>query len=1073
MRIRWILFFILLSFSFHAVSQKHYTRNLTVDDGLPSNKIRDIYKDSRGFIWIGTTAGLTRYDGKHFKTYTRDDGLAGNRVWSITEDDQGDLWLGCYGDGISKFDGQTFTNYSEKDGLINNNVRKVQYSEKHRGLLIGTVYGFSFLQDNQPASDNPFTSFVDTTLEHKWLQVTSFLETDSVVYLLTYRDNKKYIAFDPDEGSFRYLPEDHRFHSGFPFSTCSFISSSGDTLMGNYLKGVKIYQPDTMLFDNNVGQVFDIAEDKQGNLWMASWNNGTLEKKDDEGGIYKYADGQSHHYNDELGIDTELAWSLYFDRKEKMLWIATLDQGIYLYPLNGMTYEHAKKYNPDNPQFHDIYFDSEGNKWLTVGDKIISDKNDYKTTDKHTLLRKYKAFHAFLHDSTGSCEKYDQLIRLGKYPFDNPYKMHDSIISKGSLYRPRNGFDEQKLTGFFNINEDKQGNIWVNSSAGYYYLSERGRFTPACWSRESSGYFFNERNELCQLTFNFLRKRTNPAKAGVSYGYRRGNMQYRKNTTWSDLPSYEREADKYWIVNNTDGIFCYRDGKMKDFRYLSDTIGLSFESIAVDSLGHKIVGTSTGRIHILKEKNDSLFLKGSIRQTNGLVGTLVNWMVVDSQNRLWAGTNKGLNVVNLNGFYDQDLLAVRNYTAKDGYFDHTSNDAAFNPTKDTLYVLSDQFLTKIPVCFPSEYRREARPKLYINDIMVNYKEYDWSADDEVNHWTNLPTGVPKLEHDQENLIFQFGFKYFRNPENTRYSYKLEGLQDTWTDHSPERKAVFTSLPPNHYKFKVRGYLLSNPQRTVHQEFSFTIVPPWWQTIWFYSIAGLLTVAAVYVLINRRIKRLRREAYIQNRINQLKLEALQSQMNPHFIFNGFNALQAFILDQKTKPALNYLTDFAGLIRKTLDNSRRHRISIEEETDYIRSYIELEKRRMEDLEYHIEISDGIDPVNTFMPPMLVQPLIENSIQHGLRHLTEKTGVVQIRFEKYDEKHIRCMVEDNGIGRNQAKLINERNNSTYQSKSTSITKERLRLIGNQKGVYMNFTDLDDSDGSGGTRVELIIPV
>src|SRR6056297_2887001 len=147
MKGRLFIFLILLSLSFQVIGQQHYTRQLTINDGLPSNKIRDIYKDSRGFIWIGTSAGLTRYDGNHFKTYTTDHGLAGNRVWSIDEDDQGNLWLGCYGEGISKFDGQSFTNYSEQDGLINNNVRKVQYSEIHEGMLIGTSYGFSFLQD--------------------------------------------------------------------------------------------------------------------------------------------------------------------------------------------------------------------------------------------------------------------------------------------------------------------------------------------------------------------------------------------------------------------------------------------------------------------------------------------------------------------------------------------------------------------------------------------------------------------------------------------------------------------------------------------------------------------------------------------------------------------------------------------------------------------------------------------------------------------------------------------------------------------------------------------------------------
>jgi len=248
--------FLLLSFSFQAISQQHHTRQLTIHDGLPSNKIRDIYKDSRGFIWIGTSAGLTLYDGNHFKTYTTDDGLAGNRVWSIDEDAQGNLWLGCYGEGISKFDGQFFTNYSER----------------YEGLLIGT-------------------SYVDTTLDYKWLQVTSFIETDSVIYFesadnqrmrvgdrifmlnaqdtLTYNKallirrykKKQKFRYDPD-GSYercQRLIQVGKYSFEHPYKTKDSIIPDGS-----------LYSPNNIIAEQELTGFHKINEDRKGSLWVNS-----------------------------------------------------------------------------------------------------------------------------------------------------------------------------------------------------------------------------------------------------------------------------------------------------------------------------------------------------------------------------------------------------------------------------------------------------------------------------------------------------------------------------------------------------------------------------------------------------------------------------------------------------------------------------------------------------------------------------------------------------------------------------------------------------------------------------------
>jgi ligand-binding sensor domain-containing protein len=1053
---------------FISLSQKHYTRNLNIQDGLPSNKIRDIFKDSRGYIWIGTSAGLTKYDGNKFKTYTEQDGLTGNRVWSITEDNKGNLWLGCYGEGISKFNGRTFQNYNEDSGLVNNNVRKIRYSKKHGGLLIGTVCGFSYLKDGK------FTNFKDPRYK-ELLQVTSFLETDSLIYLLTYRHNDRFIKFNPAKDTFQYLPSDHRFHYKSTNTTCSFISSNEDTLLGYYVKGMKIYRDDSVFLDRKVGQVFDIAEDGNGNLWFASWNSGNLQEKDDRGGVYRWSSDTSLYYNDELGIKTELGWCLFYDEEENVLWIGTLDKGIYLYPINGITYETAEKYNRNKPTFQDIFFDSRDYLWLTVGDKIIlkTNKNDY-SYHKEPLEQMYKSKHKFYNDPNGSYEKYEKLIEKGKYEYENPYSYYDSVIPDGKRYLPdKHDFYYKKPTinSFYKINEDRQGNVWVNSSAGYYYFTKDLEPKPNGYENVPNNFFFNKKNEKCRLNFNDINIYHYNSQKDIPKGKIRKKIRLRENTTYSDYPAYEREGDNFWIITKTDGLLKYRYDTLYRYSYLKDTIKTNYSCIAIDSLDNKIVGTTSGEVYILEEENDSIVVEHSILQRDGVIGTVFNWMVIDKNNNLWAGTNKGLNVIDLNDLYQNDELNVRVFTREDGYFDYTSKKAIFNPSKDTLYVISDAFLTKIPANLPLIYNQNAKPEIFIDNILVNYKEFDWSGLGYINEWTDLPENKPQLKHESENLIFNFGIKYYKNSENVRYSYKLEGLQKEWSGYTTENKAVFTSLSPGNYTFKVKGYLLSNPEKTYKASFSFEILPPWWQTVWFYILSGLLFVVLAYIIIHKRIQKLQAKAKTESRINQLKMDALQAQMNPHFIFNGFNALQKYILEQKVEPALKYLTDFSGIIRKTLDNSRKKYISIEEEVNYLSNYVELEKRKLENFTYDIQVDKGIDKMNTFIPPMLIQPLIENALYHGIRHLNDREGRVVVKFEKNGDQYIKCTVDDNGIGIKYAKQINQQQNNTYKSKGTSITEERLSLLNNFEGLNLRYIDKEELNGGIGTIAELFI--
>jgi hypothetical protein len=157
-------------------SQTLPCKNITINDGLPSNNIKCIFKDSRGIMWIGTEDGLCSYNGKEFKIFNQNNGLKYNNVWSITEDNQSNLWFSFYGEGIARYDGNKFSYYNTNNGLIHNSVRKLHFSKKYNCLILGTENGLSLFDGKK------FKSFTEKTLIDKF-QVMGINEDENRIFI--------------------------------------------------------------------------------------------------------------------------------------------------------------------------------------------------------------------------------------------------------------------------------------------------------------------------------------------------------------------------------------------------------------------------------------------------------------------------------------------------------------------------------------------------------------------------------------------------------------------------------------------------------------------------------------------------------------------------------------------------------------------------------------------------------------------------------------------------------------------------------------------------------------------------
>jgi len=229
------------------------------------------------------------------------------------------------------------------------------------------------------------------------------------------------------------------------------------------------------------------------------------------------------------------------------------------------------------------------------------------------------------------------------------------------------------------------------------------------------------------------------------------------------------------------------------------------------------------------------------------------------------------------------------------------------------------------------------------------------------------------------------------------------------------------------------------------------------------------------LVTVELRETQKRLAIEKQYRDSELKALKSQMNPHFIFNALNSIQEYIMFNKKELASDYLGKFADLIRTYLQHSDTGLISVQEEIDSLKMYLDLECLRFEDsLEYTFNVSEKINKDGLHIPTMLIQPYIENAIKHGLLHKKEGRKL-NVSFLATDNKSIQCIVEDNGVGREKAKELKAKRNMLHKSFATKATQSRLELLNYRKDKKIGVEIIDllnENQQAIGTKVILNIP-
>jgi LytS/YehU family sensor histidine kinase len=311
-----------------------------------------------------------------------------------------------------------------------------------------------------------------------------------------------------------------------------------------------------------------------------------------------------------------------------------------------------------------------------------------------------------------------------------------------------------------------------------------------------------------------------------------------------------------------------------------------------------------------------------------------------------------------------------------------------------------------------------------------------------------------------------------------YRYRLIGLDNTWKE-TQDNYLAYPTLPSGRYEFQVQAvnrFGVGSEVRTV----SFKVATPFWNQLWFNLLEVAIFIAVTWLFIawrTRRIRSQQEQNLMQSRrMAELEHIALQAQMNPHFIFNCLNSIQQFVFDKNMMATNEYISSFARLIRATLNHSSRPFISVAEEVGYLSDYLALEKMRFKDkMDYVVETEPDLEVYSLLLPPMLLQPYVENCVRHGLRHKTNGQGYVRIHFRRQAERLV-VTIRDNGIGRKRAMEYKTGEHIEYQSKGMSLTSARIQTINvlYKSQIDVSIEDLQDDSGQPeGTRIVISFPM
>jgi len=503
------------------------------------------------------------------------------------------------------------------------------------------------------------------------------------------------------------------------------------------------------------------------------------------------------------------------------------------------------------------------------------------------------------------------------------------------------------------------------------------------------------------------------------------------------------------LFGTSTGLFNYIDNNVEVIHSENEELDTSILDILVDKESNRLLIASNSKgIITLKDG----LIKSHLTTIQGLNSNGCNVIKKVHDDTYFVGTNNGLNKIE---FIGEDAK-IYNYSSLLQNTNERINDVEV--IDSMMYLATYRGL--ISFNYYKSIKNNVSPRLLIENVSVD---------------NALKQDLLNLSYDTNDLTIRYTGISYSDFGNLTYEYKF--LRDqNWTSTS-NRQLNFKDLSEGDYTLQIRAKGRSNLFSPV-KSIEFVIKPPFWKTVPFILLITALFFILAIIIIKNRISNLKSrfsterkilkneqdKMILEKQMVQLEQKAMRLQMNPHFIFNALNTIKGYYSGGNIKEANHYISKFSKLLRLILENDS-HLISLDKEIEMLELYIKLIALRYQEIfDYKISISSNIIKEDLGIPPLLLQPLVENAIIHGLAPSVNK-GNLQIDFSLKENKLI-CKIIDNGVGFN----AKTKKSSNHESKALEISKERVTFLNNSKSED-NF-QIKKLTNPSGTEVVIKLP-
>ncbi|WP_275314817.1 sensor histidine kinase [Tenacibaculum bernardetii] len=954
-----------------AFTQTYTSKNYTTLDGLPNKSIYAIKKDSRGFLWVGTGAGISKINNDVITNFYEEDGLAYNNCWAIEEDSNKNMWFGSYGGGLTFFDGKIFSVLNTSNGLINNRIRKL-FSYKEQ-LFVGTKNGVSIIDINSKNVKNVVDKKDDM------FQVMDFFVYENEVYIQTYRSGLWKYDEKNNKLIFLHYKYDAVF-STFKVGNSLLVSFDGAWKENKAIRRFTIegYINGSMPLAEFGNSVFwNYTADKNKNVYgVADGINYPT------GGLYEVSNNSVSKQNTLLNINSTKQWCIDYDKNNNNLYVGTLDKGVFKVNLN-----------KEIAFFNDI---------KNVIDIQVKDTMTYVLSEKGLYIK-----------SKNSTSYISPKDFYSKYSYF--YNHNKTLIFKESAISrfQNNSLKNLEFKSIKKFNTE----IWVNTTIGLFKLSEQNLVETYFPIYTNSFYFTSKNKAFFQRPYShiYLLENLNAKIEATIF-----ELENKENPT--SVVAIEKVHNELYLLSKYTGLYKYQNGKFNSFLKNDIWDEKELTQAVVNNQDQLVIGTSRGDVFITETLDDFKVVK-TIKNKN-IIGNSILFLKIYND-YLIIGTEKGINL------YKDDTIT---FLDKEQGLNNTLFTSAVI-AKNKLLVGSESGYYDIDLDKVIANHKAKTYNFSITDIQVNYEELASSN----YHWFQYLKKTIELPYNRNTISFTYVVKNHPYPNKLKYRYKIASIENSkWSNWTVDNTIHLNYLEDGDYNVKVEVKDYSTGETYAENILKITILPPFWKTWWFMCICIIVTLFVLYIIYKIRVRRIKKEEVLKQaiykRVSETKIEALQSQMNPHFIFNAMNSIQNFIIDNDVDNSLKYMGEFSKLIRKTLYNSSLQYISLAEEISYLQTYIELENLRFQAKIHTSIISNNLDTEEIAVPPMLLQPIIENVFKHAFNIKVEKP-LLTIEFTQNNDSLI-CEITDNGKGF-------DANSTKSRSKGIKLVKERLHLL------------------------------